>query len=203
MSQPHLGLLIGSAPDLPSLFASHSDDFEWVLEQTASLAVGLRILRRRRFDLVVVDDTQFDMGGGEVVASIRDAQPSVPVILIEPPSTSDETGADVIEAMQQKAYSYFSRPFVIDTVRDMMAAAVRAPAGDDCIRVSSAQPEFLSLRIRCTLETADRLLQFLEEMKSDLDGVLKSKSEVKIKAQLDLVKAERQLADFQKVLAKE
>jgi anti-sigma regulatory factor (Ser/Thr protein kinase) len=32
----------------------------------------------------------------------------------------------------------------------------------------SALPEFLTLKIRCTLSTADRLLQFMEEMKSDL-----------------------------------
>lgn len=170
MSQPHFGLLIGSAPDLPPLFESQSENLEWVVEQTASLNVGLRLLRRRRFELVVVDDTLANKAGGEVVAEIREAQPGVRVILIEPAPASDETSADVIDAIQQKAYSYFSRPFDVGTVRDMMEAAVRTPACDDCIRVTSAQPEFLSLRIRCTLETADRLLQFLEEMKSDLDA---------------------------------
>ena len=150
MSEPYLGLLIGSAPDLPPLFESQSEDLEWMMEQTATLELGLSLLRKRRFDLV---------------AAIRAAQPGVRVILIDAaPST-----ADVIDAIQQKAYSYFSRPFSAGTVRDMMENAVRLPACDDCIRVISALPEFLSLRIRCTLATADRLLQFMEEMKFDLD----------------------------------
>lgn len=164
MSEPYLGLLIGGAPDLYPLFASHSAELEWMVEQTASLDVGLDLLRKRRFDLVVVEDLRTTRGGGDLVAAIREAQPGVRVILIDAVPSS----ADVIDAMQQKAYSYFSRPFSESAVRDMMERAVRTPPCDDCIRVTSAQPEFLSLRIRCTLETADRLLQFLEELKSDL-----------------------------------
>ncbi len=165
MSEPHLGLLIGSAPDLPPLFESQSADLEWMVEQTASLDVGLSLLRKRRFDLVVVEDMRTSGSDGDLVAAIREAQPGVQVIVIDPAPSS----VDVIEAIQQKAYSYFSRPFSLGTVRDMMESAVRAPACDDCIRVTSALPEFLSLWIRCTLTTADRLLQFMEELRFDLD----------------------------------
>lgn len=164
MSEPYLGLLIGAAPDLPPLFESHSD-LEWIVQQTATIEVGLALLRRRRFDLVVVEDGRPTGGGGDYVASIRAAQPGVPVILIDAVPSS----ADLIDAMQQKAYCYFSRPFLAGAVRDMMESAVRRPEFDDSIRVTSALPEFLTLKIRCTLSTADRLLQFMEEMKFDLD----------------------------------
>ncbi len=36
-------------------------------------------------------------------------------------------------------------------------------------RVLSADPEFLTLRIRCNIPTADRLQHFFEELKNDLD----------------------------------
>ena len=166
MTEPYVGLLIGSAPDLPPLFESQSEDFEWLVEQTATLEVGLALLRKRRFDLVVVEDGRPTAGGGgDYVAAIRQAQPGVRVILIDAAASS----ADVIDALQQKAYCYFSRPFSSGAVRDMMENAVRQPPCDDCIRVMSALPEFLTLKIRCTLTTADRLLQFMEEMKFDLD----------------------------------
>ncbi len=166
MSEPYLGLLIGSAPDLPPLFESQSQDQEWLVEQTASLDLGLSLLQRRKFDLVLVEDARPTGGGGDLVAAIRDAQPGVRVILIDAAPSS----TDVIDAIQHKAYSYFSRPFSARAVRDMMDNAVRTPPCDDCIHVVSALPDFLSLRIRCTLATADRILQFMEEMKSDLDA---------------------------------
>lgn len=163
MSEPHLGLLIGSAPDLPPLFASQSENLEWMVEQTASLEVGLSLLCKRRFELVVVD---FGGGaGGDTVAAIRQARPGVRVIVI----ADEPSSSAVLEAMQHQAYSYFSRPFSVDAVREMMETSVRMPLCEDCIQVLSAQPEFVSLRIRCTLETADRLLQFFEELRSDLD----------------------------------
>lgn len=164
MSELFLGLLISGAPDLPPLFESQSEDLEWMVEQTASLDVGLALLRKRSFDLVLAEH-KGTTGGGDLVAAIRDAQPGVPVIIID----ANPSSADLIDAIQQKAYSYFSRPFSVMAVRDMMENAVRLPVCDDCIRVMSALPEFLSLRIRCTLPTADRLLQFMEEMKFDLD----------------------------------
>jgi anti-sigma regulatory factor (Ser/Thr protein kinase) len=136
-----------------------------MVEQTASFEVGLALLGKRRFDLVVVEDMRTAAADGDLVAAIREAQPGVRVIVIDPAPSS----VDVIEAIQQKAYSYFSRPFSLGMVRDMMESAVRTPPCDDCIRVTSALPEFLSLRIRCTLTTADRLMQFMEELKFDLD----------------------------------
>jgi len=166
MHEPYLGLLIGGAPDLPPLFESRSTDFEWMMEQTASLELGLTLLKHRRFDLVLVEDGRSDNTGGDIVAAIRAAQPGAKVILIDAAPRTE----DVIDVMQQKAYSYFSRPFSAGAVRDMMDSAVRQLSCDDSIRVLSAVPEFLCLKIRCTLPAADRLLQFMEEMKSGIEA---------------------------------
>ena len=67
------------------------------------------------------------------------------------------------------AFSYFSRPFDLAAVRDMMRSAVTELCWDDGIRVLSADPEFLTLKIRCNISTADRLQHFFEELKNDLD----------------------------------
>ena len=165
MSEPYLGLLIGGALDLPPLFESQSDDLEWMVAQTSSLTAALSSLRRRPYHLVIAEQHQAFGAGSELVAAIREAQPGVKVIVIG----SDPSNAEVIEAMQQKAFSYFSRPFDPAAVRDMMQSAVTELCWDDGIRVLSAEPEFLTLKIRCNIPTADRLQHFFEELKNDLD----------------------------------
>ena len=165
MSEPYLGLLIGAAPDLPPLFESQSDDLEWMVVQTSSLSVALNRLRRRTYHLVIAEHEQASGAGSELVAAIREAQPGVKVIVIG----SVPSNADVIEAIEQKAFSYFSRPFDPAAVRDMMQSAVTEVCLDDGIRVLSAEPDFLTLKIRCNIPTADRLEHFFEELKNDLD----------------------------------
>ena len=165
MSEPYLGLLIGAASDLPPLFESQSDDLEWMVVQTSSLTVALNCLRRRTYHLVIAEHQQASGAGSDLVAAIREAQPGVKVIVID----SVPSNADVIEAIEQKAFSYFSRPFDPAAVRDMMQRAVTELGWDDGIRVLSAEPEFLTLKVRCNIPTAERLQHFFEELKNDLD----------------------------------
>jgi anti-sigma regulatory factor (Ser/Thr protein kinase)/CheY-like chemotaxis protein len=133
--------------------------------QTSSLPIALNCLRRRMYHLVVAEHQQAPGSGSELVAEIREAQPGVKVIVIG----SVPSNAEVIEAMQQKAFSYFSRPFDPAAVRDMMQSAVTELSWDDGIRILSADPGFLTLRIRCDIPTAERLQRFFEELKNDLD----------------------------------
>jgi anti-sigma regulatory factor (Ser/Thr protein kinase) len=51
----------------------------------------------------------------------------------------------------------------------MMRTAVTEPDWDDGIKVLSAEPHFLTLKIRCNIPTADRLQHFFGELKNDLD----------------------------------
>src|SRR5450755_4467975 len=48
-------------------------------------------------------------------------------------------------------------------------SAVTELGWDDGIRVLSAEPDFLTLKIRCNISTADRLQRFFEELKTQLD----------------------------------
>jgi anti-sigma regulatory factor (Ser/Thr protein kinase)/CheY-like chemotaxis protein len=164
MAESYVGLLIGAAPDLAALFQSQPDGLEWMVVQTSSLALALNSLRRRHYHLVIAEHRPDICAASELVAVIREAQPGVRVIVID----SMPSNADVIEAMQQKAFSFFSRPFDPAAVRDMIQSAVTEPGGDDEIRVLSADPEFLTLRIRCNIPAADRLQHFFEELKNDL-----------------------------------
>lgn len=165
MGALYWGLLIGTAADLPPLFESECDGIEWMLEQAPNLASGLRLLARRQYDLVLAEYHRTDDAAADVVSAIRKAQPGIRLIVID----SSPSAAEIIEAMRQDAYSYFSRPFEVAAVRAMMRGAVTERNPEGAIRVLSALPEFLSLRMRCDLATADRLQHFFGELRGGMD----------------------------------
>jgi anti-sigma regulatory factor (Ser/Thr protein kinase) len=66
--------------------------------------------------------------------------------------------------MREHAFSYFSNPFSPDAVADMIRIAAEGPCWDDGIEVVSATAEWIRILARCELKTADRLLQFLDEI---------------------------------------
>jgi anti-sigma regulatory factor (Ser/Thr protein kinase) len=78
------------------------------------------------------------------------------------------TAQDVINAMREHAFSYFTRPYNLSAVRQMMATALGLPQWDDGIELLSAQPRWITLKLRCRRLTAERLMQFFAELKVNL-----------------------------------
>src|SRR5271155_5123626 len=73
--------------------------------------------------------------------------------------TSEKTsGRDDIELMREHAFSYFSKPFSLDALAEMVLLATEAPCWDDGIEVVSATPEWIRLMVRSDRQTADRLV---------------------------------------------
>jgi anti-sigma regulatory factor (Ser/Thr protein kinase) len=66
--------------------------------------------------------------------------------------------------MREHAFSYFSKPFSLDSLTAMIQHAIEEPCWDDGIDVVSATPEWIRLRARCDFKTADRVLQFFDEI---------------------------------------
>ncbi len=67
-------------------------------------------------------------------------------------------------SMRERAFSYFSQPFSLDALEAMIRIASEGPCWDDGIEVISATPEWIRIQARCDLKTADRLVQFLNEV---------------------------------------
>src|SRR5207302_920648 len=78
--------------------------------------------------------------------------------------TVANTPGNVIRAIQERAFSYFSKPFSISAVAEMVGRALGSEPSNEDIEVLSARPNWLGLRLRCKMETADRILRFLREM---------------------------------------
>jgi anti-sigma regulatory factor (Ser/Thr protein kinase) len=66
--------------------------------------------------------------------------------------------------MREHAFSYFSKPFSPGSLTVMIKLAMEEPLWDDGIDVISATPEWIRIYARCDLPTADRVLQFFDEI---------------------------------------
>jgi anti-sigma regulatory factor (Ser/Thr protein kinase) len=152
-------LVIGQAPDLQSAAAAAIRGLVCTVDQADSVGAGLERLCETAYDVVVaeLDDT-------EALKSLRAARPASRLVLIADRSTPEA----VIEAMRQDAYCYFSRPFDMDLAAGIIRQALEALGFEDDIELLSALPEYLMLRLRCALDTADRLVQFCREIPVDL-----------------------------------
>jgi anti-sigma regulatory factor (Ser/Thr protein kinase) len=78
--------------------------------------------------------------------------------------TDESTPRDVLEAIRQGAFSYFSKPFSLADLAETVKNAMEGPCWDDGIEVLSAAPNWIRFAARCDLKTADRLIQFVREM---------------------------------------
>jgi len=113
--------------------------------------------------VVLTDVRMPGMDGLELLHQIREIRPDAKVIVM----TAESTPANIVRAIREQAFSYFSKPFSPSTVADMIAQAVNTCHWQDDIEVLSATPEWISLRLRCKMETADRLMQLVREMEMD------------------------------------
>jgi anti-sigma regulatory factor (Ser/Thr protein kinase) len=66
--------------------------------------------------------------------------------------------------MREHAFSYFSKPFSLPALADMVITAAEEPCWDDGIEITSATVDWIRLAARCDLKTADRLIQFMHEI---------------------------------------
>ncbi len=127
-------------------------------------AETLAQIQSKAYDLVVTDVNTPAADDVELLRRIHDVRPGVKVVVM----TSESTADDIVESMREHAFAYFCKPFDPIAFTEMIARALDLPAWEDGIEVLSARPEWIALRVRCQMLTADRLLQFLREMKIDL-----------------------------------
>jgi anti-sigma regulatory factor (Ser/Thr protein kinase) len=99
----------------------------------------------------------------ELLRQIRSMCKATRVILRPRDSTRD----DVIAAIRGRAFSYFSKPFFEAAFGEILRHAISGSPWEDYVEVSSATPAWLRLVARCEMATADRVIQFMNEM-SDL-----------------------------------
>jgi anti-sigma regulatory factor (Ser/Thr protein kinase)/ActR/RegA family two-component response regulator len=135
------------------------DPRSWAIQHVADNAAALRSTQKKSFDLILTSQRTSGQEDLELLRKIRRVRPHTRLIIL----TDEGTPADVIESMRERAFSYFSRPFSVDTLAAMIGMAADGPCWDDGIEIISATPEWIRLLVRCDLKSAERVLQFLDE----------------------------------------
>jgi DNA-binding NarL/FixJ family response regulator len=121
---------------------------------------ALEMLREKSYDLVLTGDETSGKDDVELLRQIRIARPHTRMIIL----TKQSTPADVIAAMRERAFSYFSEPYSVTDFTRMLQLATSGPVWDEGIEVLAATRQWLRLLARCDVKTADRLLQFIHEI---------------------------------------
>jgi DNA-binding response OmpR family regulator len=153
-------LVVNADPNIEDLLAKFFEPGAWCIRHAPDNATALNIARVSSFDLILTSQKTSVSADVELLRKIRAVRPHTRLIIL----TDQGTPEDVINSMRAHAFSYFSTPFSFDALAHMIRTALEQPTWDDGIEVLTATPEWVRVRARCDFKTADRLLQFLEEL---------------------------------------
>jgi anti-sigma regulatory factor (Ser/Thr protein kinase) len=151
-------LVVGSNPQIVAQVSATLPN--WQIESAANNCDALKLVEQRPFDLVLTGENTSAKVDVELLCAIRRVHPHTRLIIL----TTERTPADVIAAMRERTFSYFSTPFSSGAFAEMIRLATEEQCWDDGIEVISATPAWIRLAARCDKNTADRLLQFFHEI---------------------------------------
>ena len=100
-------LLVPSGGDVDGLVTSVLVSDGWNIQHAVDNQHALALATIEPFDLIVTGRKMLNPEGVELLRKIRSARPHVRLIIL----TDKFTPGDVISAMREGAFSYFSAPF--------------------------------------------------------------------------------------------
>jgi two-component system, OmpR family, response regulator len=136
------------------------DDRE--IEEVSDSRLALDRIRSCPFDVMVAGGAN-GLDPLKLLRRVRSIRPETKVIL-----TGESTPGNIIQAIRQRAFSYFHPPLPTVPLQEMVQHAIEADTWQDDIRVISARPEWIILNVRCKIDAADRTTHFLREIQADL-----------------------------------
>lgn len=153
-------LVVDANQDLKDLLVTVLKPGVWVIRYVPTNAAALKAAKSKAFELVITSEKTPAKHDVELLQKIRAVHPHTRMIIL----AEESTPADVLAAMRDHAFSYFSKPYSPEHLAQMVQMAAEVPAWDDGIEMISATPEWIVLEVRCQIRTADRLLQFIKEI---------------------------------------
>lgn len=131
----------------------------WKLECAQDNEEALALVEKSAFDLVVADQARTGQEDVELLRKVRLLRPHTRLIIV----AGTRTPADVIAAMRERAFSYFSRPISAQALEEVLQLEMENPSWEDAIEILSGTDAWLRLSVRCDVSTANRLHQFVRE----------------------------------------
>jgi len=153
-------MVISDDPQVKAMLGQILGPAQWTIQDAADNSAALKLVEASRFDLIVTCEKTSAKEDVELLSAIRKIHPHTRVIIL----TGEATPADVIWAMREHAFSYFSTPFSLESLASIVQCAVEEPCWDDGIEIGPATPDWIRLLVRCDTRTAERLVQFFHEI---------------------------------------
>lgn len=161
--QPFLirdALVVDADHDLKAVLSNFLKPDIWAIHYVPSNHAALKAVKRKAFELIITSERTSGTEDIRLLAKVRLLRPHTRLIILADEGTPEEA----LAAMRNHAFSFFSKPYSIERLGQMIDMASAVPAWDDGIEVHSATPEWLRLEVRCAVRTAERLLQFMKEI---------------------------------------
>ena len=160
----HRILMIGDGLELSSWLRNAPLLRDCEIETALGSAGALQRLRERSFDLVLTNPNSAVGEDLALLNEMRLIRPGLRTIVLAPAATPE----DVIAALRAKVFACFTQPFDREEIAAMIGSALQVDNWRDGIEVLSAQRAWIALRVSCRLITAERLVRFMTELRSDL-----------------------------------
>jgi DNA-binding NarL/FixJ family response regulator len=153
-------LVVDPDPQTSVMLSSILTPAGWTIQIVQDNKAVLGLVKTRPYDLIITGEKTPAREDVALLQEIRRVRAHTRMIIL----TDDSTPADVIASMREHAFGYFSKPFSLESLAEMVRMVTEGPCWDDGIEVLSATPSWIRLAVRCEAKTADRLLQFLSEI---------------------------------------
>ncbi len=160
----HRVLLISPGAEVKDWVRSAWANTDWSFDLAAGSADTLRRLRRRSYDAVVTSPCTVVEEDLALLEEMRQVRPSVKTIVLAPRATSE----DVIAALRAHVFALFSAPFEPAEILGMLKRTVEEVDARRGIEVVSAHRDWISVRVDCRLVSAERLVQTLGALPTEL-----------------------------------
>jgi CheY-like chemotaxis protein/anti-sigma regulatory factor (Ser/Thr protein kinase) len=159
-------LIVDDDPEMHDLVRSMLKDTDWSTESALGAEEALARLDARPYDIVLTDILMPEMDGLTLLGRIKTIRPGAKVVVMTAFNRPDH----VMGSLRGQAASYLAKPFSKEKLMESLAYALDWCIQPDDIEILSDRPNWISVKVRCKLETADRLIQFFRELPADLDA---------------------------------
>ena len=113
-------LIVHSSPELDQLLTSLFQKEKWEIRFAAHNAEALRLAKENSFDLILTGERTPGKEDIELLRRLRMVRPHTRLIIL----TEEFIPGDVLAAIRECAFSYFSRPFSTEKLAEMIRIAM-------------------------------------------------------------------------------
>src|SRR6185369_13194162 len=149
MALPKRILIVDDDRDVHGLLRAALDAPDRSIESAYDGLSGLRMVENAPFDLVLTGLGLPGIDGMTLLERVHEARPGTRVVMMTAANTPD----NIVRAIRERAFCFFSKPFTVEAVAEMAERALSGTDAEDDIQVLSALPDWLGLRVGCKMET--------------------------------------------------